>query len=100
MNMPLDLNNRCTDIYLQCNCDRLKELASFFGFPDSTSCSIDVSFNDHIYQAVHDNCEIIDRKDNWSQLGFLEAFYIRNWKPIRPFSSFLVYSKLSDGSRL
>ena len=29
--------------------------------------SIDVNFNDHIYQAVHNNCEIIDdRNDNWS----------------------------------
>ena len=39
-----------------------------------------MSVFDHIYQEVHNNCEIIDRNDNkWSQLGFLEAFYIKNF---------------------
>ena len=60
------------------NFDRFRELVSFFGLLDYTNsyCSID------IYQAVHNNCEITDRNDNWSQLGFLEAFLIKNLKPM------------------
>ena len=49
-----------------------------------TNCSIAVNFSQHIYHAVHNNCEIIDPKDNWSQLGFLETFYIKNRKNFKP----------------
>ena len=51
------------------NCDRFKEVVSFFSVPDSTNYSIDVNFNDHIYQAVHSNCKIIDCNDNWGGGG-------------------------------
>ena len=59
------------------NFHRLKEFVSVFGLPDTTNCSIDISLNENIYQAVHNNCEIIDHNDNWSQLGFLVAFTCR-----------------------
>ena len=40
-----------------------------------------VSFKDHILNAVHKNYEIVASNYNWSQLAFLEAFYVRNFRP-------------------
>ena len=40
-----------------------------------------VSFKDHIFYVVLNNFEIIASKLQWSQLAFLEAFDIKNFKP-------------------
>ena len=37
--------------------------------------------NLHIMNAVHHNLKILDYDSNWSQLCFLEAFYIKTLKP-------------------
>ena len=81
--MPSHLNNLCYDTYLIVS-DLKNYKVSFFGLPThSTNCSIDVSFNDHTVarQFTITAAKIIDRYDNWSQLIFLEAFYIKNLKP-------------------
>ena len=80
--MQLGQNNVCITILLIAtaleNC-----LAYIMGLPD---CFIDhslpcVSFKDRILNAVHNNYEIIDSNNNWSQLAFLEAFHIKSLKP-------------------
>ena len=65
------------------NCAGFNEIASLHGLPN---CSGDltparVSVKEHIYNAVHTNYKVIDHSDNWSQIVFLEAFYIKNLKP-------------------
>ena len=74
--MPPDLSNLCSDTYL-IMIDLKNELVFLLALNDLIVLLMSVF--DHIYQAVHNNCEIIDRNDNWSQLGFLEAFYIKNF---------------------
>jgi len=68
------------------NCTGFFEVASLHGLPD---CSSDitharVSLKERSYNAVHTIYMIIDRNDNWSQLAFLEAFYIMNLKNLKP----------------
>ena len=53
----------------------LNQLAEFFGH------SAKVNLKEHPFNAVHGNVEIIDLSDNWSSLQFLEAYYIKNFKP-------------------
>ena len=43
--------------------------------------STSVNLKEHIFHAVYTNIEIIESNDNWLQLAFLEAFYIKNFKP-------------------
>jgi hypothetical protein len=58
---------------------------SWCSWPYSTTNHLDarqgaeVDFKSHIFNAVHDNFEVIDSCDNWSQLEFLEAYYIKNY---------------------
>ena len=42
----------------------------------------DISLASHIFNAVLQNHEILDTNRNWSQLGFLETYYIKNHDPI------------------
>ena len=35
----------------------------------------------HVLNGVLNNCDIIDSNDNWSQLCFLEVFYIKKLSP-------------------
>ena len=42
----------------------------------------DISLTSHIFNAVSQNHEILDRNRNWSQLAFLEVYYIKNHDPI------------------
>ena len=62
------------------NCNGFKELVSLHGLLDFSLRIPRVLFKDHILNAVHNNYEIIDSNYNWSQLAFLEAFYIKNLK--------------------
>ena len=41
----------------------------------------EVELNSHIMNAVHNNSKILDYNNNWSQLCFLEDFYIKTLKP-------------------
>ena len=84
MNTLLDLNNRCSTIICFL-CVSFKKWFVFFGFPDyAKDCSIVVILKEHIYYAVHHNCEIIDCNYNWSQLSFLEAFSVYILKILKP----------------
>ena len=44
------------------------------------NCRLQVLYVESL--TIHNNYERRDRNDNWSQLGFLKAFYIENLKPI------------------
>ena len=39
-----------------------------------------MDIGEHIFNAVHDNFEILDSCDHWSRLESLEAYYIKNLK--------------------
>ena len=41
-----------------------------------------INLTSHIFIAVSQNHEILDSNRNWSQLAFLEAYYIKNHDPI------------------
>ena len=64
------------------NCNEFNELVSLHALPDcfNDHPSPCVSLKDHIFNAVHNNYEVTSNY-NWSQLAFLEAFYIKNFKP-------------------
>ena len=42
----------------------------------------DISLTSHIFSAVLQNHEILDNNQNWSQIAFLETYYIKNHDPI------------------
>ena len=65
------------------NCSSFNEIVSLYRLPDCHNDlpSTCVNLKEHIFNAVHTNYEVIDRNYNWSQLAFLEAFYIKNLKP-------------------
>ena len=42
---------------------------------------IEINSKQHIYNAVMNNSTIVDTNTNWSQLCFLEAFYIKRFSP-------------------
>lgn len=56
----------CTNYKLDCHNDL------------PTTC---VNLKEHIFIAVSTNFEVIECNDNWSQLEFLEASYIKNLNP-------------------
>ena len=64
------------------NCENFKETVSLCAeLPNLYMRCASVNFKEHIFNAVHTNFEIIDSNDNLLQLAFLEAFYIKNFKP-------------------
>ena len=42
----------------------------------------DISLTSHIFNAVLQNHELLDSNRHWSQLAFIEAYYIKNHDPI------------------
>ena len=42
----------------------------------------DTSLTSHIFNAVLQNHQILNSNSNWSQLAFLEVYYIKNYDPI------------------
>ena len=48
-------------------------------FDDISPITIDVK--EHIKNAVFDNYSIVDINNSWSQLSFLEAYYIKYLSP-------------------
>ena len=66
-------------------CEKFKDLIILFALPDVDSNTSIVNMGNHILNAVLNNYVIIDYNSyrfNWSQLLYLEAFYIKTRKPI------------------
>ena len=62
------------------NCSYFQELGQLYSLPcDDETVNIDIKEN--TTNAVLNNCRIIDQNNNWSQLSFLEAYYIKTLKP-------------------
>ena len=62
------------------NCSYFQELGQLYSLPcDDETVNIDIKEN--ATNAVLNNCRIIDQNNNWSQLSFLEAYYIKTLKP-------------------
>ena len=62
------------------NCIYFQELGQLYSLPcDDETVNIDIK--EHLINAVLNNCRIIDQNNNWSQLSFLEAYYIKTLKP-------------------
>ena len=62
------------------NCESFHDYVSLFNLPmlaDSSNSSINLK--EHLLNAVLDNYSIIDSIDSWSQLCYLEAFYIKRF---------------------
>ena len=63
------------------NCQQFLEELSIPNLPISDNNFPEVELNSHIMNAMHNNLKVLDYNNNWSQLCFLEAFYIKNLKP-------------------
>ena len=64
------------------HCNLFNEVVQLFYQPSVFNDRLDdFNFNEHIRNAVLNNYEIIDTCVNWSQLLFLEAFYIKKLNP-------------------
>ena len=63
------------------NCQQFLEELSILSLPISDSNIPEVEMNSHIMNAVHNSSKVLDYNSNWSQLCFLEAFYIKTLKP-------------------
>ena len=42
--------------------------------------TVNIDIKENTTNAVLNNCRIIDQNNNWSQLSFLEAYYIKTLK--------------------
>ena len=63
------------------NCQQFLEELSILNVPISDNIIPEVELHSHIMNAVHNNSKVLDYNNNWSQLCFLEAFYIKTLKP-------------------
>ena len=65
------------------NCQQFLEELSIVNLPisDNNLNLPEAELNSHIMNAEHNNSKIVDYKNNWSQLCFLEDFYIKTLKP-------------------
>ena len=62
------------------NCSYFQELGQLHSLPcDAETVNIDIK--DHLIDAVLNICGIMDETDYWSQLNFLDAYYIKTLKP-------------------
>ena len=61
-------------------CDSFHDYVNIFSLP-SNDMLFDINTKEHIKNAVLSNFEIVDWNSNWSQLLFLEAFYIKRFSP-------------------
>ena len=57
------------------------EELSILNLPISDNNIPEFELKSHIMNAGHNNWEILDYNNNWSQLCFLEAFNIKSLKP-------------------
>lgn len=65
------------------NCPSFRELINLFTLPNIfiENGQLDLDIKGHILNAVFDNFRIVDNNNSWSQLCFLEAFYIKQLSP-------------------
>ena len=63
------------------NCQQFLEELSSLNLPISDNNIPEAELNSHIMNAVHNNSKVLDHNNNWSQLCFLGAFYIKTSKP-------------------
>ena len=62
------------------NCCYFPGLGQLYSLPCDGK-TVDIDIKEHLINAVLNNCRIIDQNSNWSQLRFLEAYYIKTLKP-------------------
>ena len=63
------------------NCEPFNQLVQLHHLADIDKMSCHVYLDARIFTAVLENYEILDFNSNWSQLCFLEAYYIKLKKP-------------------
>ena len=63
------------------NCSAFNDHIILFTLPDGATDSTIVSKELHLHNAVINNVKILDKNDKWSQLQFLEAYYIKKLAP-------------------
>ena len=65
-------------------CEMFKETCNLYALPSlyNESDPNKISMASHILSAVSQNHEILDFSYNWSQLLFLEAYYIKKHDPV------------------
>ena len=65
-------------------CEMFKETCNLYTLPSlyNESGPNEISLSPHILSAVLQNHEILDFNYNWSQLLFLEAYYIKKHDPV------------------
>ena len=61
-------------------CELFRDYVSLFSLP-SIDTSFRIEVKEHIKNAVLLNYSIVDSNTSWSQLSFLEAFYIKRYSP-------------------
>ena len=64
------------------NCNQFKNYVSLFNLPSCNESRVSIDFSGHLLNAVLNNYVIIDYNDSWSQLCFLEAYYIKQFSPV------------------
>ena len=63
------------------HCIEFHDVTNLFAFTRPFGNSDGINHKEHMVNAVLNNCKILDTNDNWSQLSFLEAFYIKKLRP-------------------
>ena len=63
------------------HCNEFYELTNMFNLFQLFGESHEINHKEHTLNAVLNNAKILDTNDNWSQLAFLEAFYIKKLRP-------------------
>ena len=63
------------------NFTAFQETVKINALPEMFNDSKQIDHKAHILNGVLNNCDIIDSNDNWSQLCFLEAFFIKKSSP-------------------
>ena len=63
------------------NCTAFQETVNINALPELFNDCKQIDHKAHVLNGVLNNCDIIDSNDNWSQLCFLEVFYIKKLSP-------------------
>ena len=64
------------------DCHLFHDYVNLFSLPTSLNTSYHINVKEHIKNAVLNNYSIIDDfRGNWSQLCYLEAYYIKRFSP-------------------
>ena len=63
------------------NCCAFNDHIMLFTFPDAATGTTIVSKGLHLHNVVINNVKILDKNNNWGQLQFLEAYYIKKLAP-------------------